>query len=107
MHAGIPTPPGPNTPLGPNPPGADTPWRRHPPRANTALGPDTLLEAETPWSRHPPEQTPPCNRHPPPGQRAASMHPTGMHSCILIFFHEMTLLISSTLSVTIEPIIKG
>ena len=44
------------------------------------------------WDIHAPEQTPPGIRHPPPeqtqayGQRAASTHPTGMHSCCKFTF---------------------
>ena len=66
--------------LGYHLPGADppeqTPQSRHPPGSRP------------PGSRHPPGADPPGSRHPPPrkqtpayGQRAAGMHPTGIHSC--------------------------
>ena len=59
VYAGIPYPPGADTPESRHPPGADThPRSRHP------LGADPLLGADTP-----PEQTPPRSRHPPPRSR--------------------------------------
>ena len=61
------TPPGPGTPPDQAPPDQASPRTRHP------LRPDTP-PASTPLS---PEQTPAY------GLRAAGMHPTGMHSCIM------------------------
>ena len=78
------------------PPGSRHPWKQTPP---AIPGADSPAREQTPlWSRHPCKQTPPrsgypleqtpCrSRHPPGkqtaayGQRAASMHPAGMHSC--------------------------
>ena len=44
------------------------------------------------WGRHPPRQTPPpCadatppGRHPPTATAADGTHPTGLHSCLLLF----------------------
>ena len=40
-----------------------------------------------PPPRHPPEQTPPCTvRAERYGQQAGSMHPTGMHSCLINYY---------------------
>ena len=83
------------------PPGADTPWEQthtpwnrhtHPPGADTPSRSRHPLGADTPWEQTPPRSRhPPGSRHPPHrnqtaayGQRAASTHPTGMHSCIII-----------------------
>ena len=55
VHAGI-----------PHPPGADTPWEQTPPGAVTPTGADTPLAADTPRQQTPPwQQTPPRSRHPP------------------------------------------
>ena len=80
---------------GTSPPEQTPPWTKHPPRADTS-------PSRHPRSRHPPEQTP-QSRHPPreqtppgadtpPGKqtpayglRAAGTHPTGMHSCFIVF----------------------
>ena len=73
-----------------HPPDQPPPLEQTPPRADTP--PD---QPPPPWD----QAHPPGTRHPPPGkrtaaygQRAAGTHPTGMHSCWLIF------LISDTLS---------
>ena len=112
VHAGI-----------PHPPGADTPWSGHP------LGADTPLPGSrhTPRSRHPPEQTPPgadplgqtppeqtptradtpagadtparadtppASRHPSPPRDTATAadgtHSPGMHSCFINIRSELT-----------------
>ena len=89
VHAGMPQPPGADTPL------EQTPRNRHPPGAD----PDPPSREQTPplWSRHPPsgsrypweqtlpipgadtspEQTPPRDT----ATAADGTHPTGMHSC--------------------------
>ena len=55
-----------------HPPGADTPHSRHPP-----LGADTPRGADTP---------PTGSMTPAYGQRAGGTHPTGMHSCLILWF---------------------
>ena len=62
-----------------HPPGADTPISRHPPGADTPLE-QTPPGADPPWSRHPPRKQTATY-----GQRAAGTHPTGMHSCWLVY----------------------
>ena len=62
---------------------ADTPWSRHPPeqtppRADTPPGADTPPRADTP----------PGKQSPAYGQRAAGSHPTGMHSCLNMFWYK-------------------
>ena len=73
-----------------------------PPRAGRAprAGRPPLRQGEPPWVGRPPwagrtpraGRTPPGTRPPPPGKqtpayglRAAGMHPTGMHSCYIVF----------------------
>ena len=87
VHAGIPPPPGPGTPLG-----ADTPLdQAHTPRADTPLQEQTPPgtrrppdQAPTPWNQAPPRtRHPPRSRHP-PREMATTLdgtHPTWMHSC--------------------------
>ena len=68
------TPPLEQTPRGPDP---KTPQTRHPLRGDT-----TPQSRHHPQSRHPQDQIPLPRKHTPAyGQRAASTHPTGMHSC--------------------------
>ena len=74
-------PPGPGRhPLGPDPPRADTPQTRHPSpwTRQTPPGADTPSEQNPPWTIPPGKQTSAY------GQRAASTHPTGMHSCFVL-----------------------
>ena len=82
-------PPRDQTPPGSGTPRYQTPWSRHPPDQ----APPTTPAPPGPDPPHP-EQTPPSpGPDPPPrkqtaayGQRAAGTHPTGMHSCIKLFY---------------------
>ena len=82
-------------------PREQTPQNRPPPEKTTAPEQTPLPEQTPPREqtpppgrrRPPPEQMPPQSRHPSPaehagryGQRAGGTHPTGMHSCSLLFF---------------------
>ena len=105
VHAGIPHPPGADTPWQQTPPGS-----RHPPEQTpleqTPPGADTPHGADTPRSRHPPtaDTHPPGSKQPPPGAdttpeqtppeqtpphprdtvtAADGTHHTGMHSCVM------------------------
>ena len=88
IHAGIPhppgsTPPGKHTPspgITPPSPGSTPPQEAHNP-----------WEADPPGSTHIPWEAPPQgSTHPSSRETAAGAdgtHPTGMHSCITIYFH--------------------
>ena len=84
--------------LGYTPPRADTPpWagtlpRQTPPLADSHPWVDTLPGQTPPLGRHPPAQcilgyTPPCPVHAGIDMATAAdgTHPTGMHSCSLVF----------------------
>ena len=93
---------------------------RHPPRPGRPPGPGRPPRlAQTPWTRQtPPDQAdptpkPPWTRQTPPpqkqtpayGLRAASRHPTGMHSCVIfnpLFAYPLLLAFTgNTLSISI------
>ena len=62
-----------------------------PPRTGTPPGPGTPPDQVPPRTRYPPRirytPTPPDQVPPKYGQRVAGTHPTGMHSCCMIFLH--------------------
>ena len=105
MHAGIPTPPGADTPLPPE----QTPPPPHPPTPH--LGPDTPPDqgADPPWTRHPPtpdqpprtrppqDQTPPTPRdQAPPREADSSIRSTGGRYAS--YWNAFLLLITCTLN---------
>ena len=101
VHAGMPYPPGWRPPQMENPPGWRTPlgWRI-PPRWRTPPldGEHPPGMENPPWMENPPGWRTPRMENPPPGKqttayclRAAGTHPTGMHSCSLIFFAPLSL----------------
>ena len=80
------------TPLpwqGDPPAGRHPPGSRHPPPRSRPPWDQLPPGADPLWDQPPPrDQTPPVKQTPVYGQRAAGTHPTGMHSCFLLFLLE-------------------
>ena len=87
VHAGMPYPP----PDGEPPAGWKPLWDGEPPRMENPPGWRTPPDAELPpQMQNPPSPDaepplPPGKQTPAYGLRAAGTHPTGMHTCLLLF----------------------
>ena len=80
VHAGIPPPPS----LSRHPPEQTPPGTRHPPWADTPWDQTPTQSRAPPGADTPPGPDPPGKQTPAYGLRAASTHPTGMHSCFRV-----------------------